>query len=101
MDRPAGQDQGIAGGVDGCTPRPGGGASGLARYLRAVEAVVRGPKGVAVTVAVFLLAGAVGGRTGIAIAGTYLLFLGSYCVWSFAVCGRVMRRRRVCPGWTQ
>lgn len=81
----------------GCAAPRGG--AGLGRYLRLVGAVVRGPLGVALIVAVFLGAGALGGRAGLALAGTYLVFLGSYCVLNFWHC-----RETHCvvtgPGWT-
>lgn len=60
---------------------------------------VRGPRGVVLVVVVFLGAGALGGRPGLAVAGTYLLFLGSYCVLNLWRC-----RETHCvvtgPGWT-
>jgi hypothetical protein len=71
----------------------------LARYLRIVGAVVRGPVGLALIVAVFFVSSVIGGRAGLAIAGSYLLVLGSYCVLNFWHC-----RETHCvvtgPGWT-
>jgi hypothetical protein len=83
----------------GCAPPPGGAGAGLARYLRVVGALVRGPQGVAIIVAVFVGAGALGGRAGLALAGTYLVFLGTYCVLNFWHC-RETHCMVTGPGWT-
>jgi hypothetical protein len=60
---------------------------------------VRGVAGVAVTVALFAAAGAVGGRGGAAIAGAWMLAAGLYCLANFWHC-----REAHCvvtgPGWT-
>lgn len=73
--------------------------SGTERYLRLVQPVVRGCPGVVAAVAVFLAAGALGGRGGLALASGYLAFLGSYCLLNFRQC-RETHCAITGPGWT-
>ena len=61
--------------------------------------MVRGPLGVVLIVAVFFGAGALGGRAGLALASTYLVFLGSYCALNFWHC-RETHCAVTGPGWT-
>jgi hypothetical protein len=60
--------------------------------------VLRGPAGVAVAVASFAVAGAVGGRGGLAVATVYVTVIGVYCLLNFLHC-----RETHCgvtgPGW--
>ncbi|MGH9057468.1 MAG: hypothetical protein ACRDYY_16665 [Acidimicrobiales bacterium] len=56
------------------------------RYRRLTEPVVRGPIGIAVTVAVFLAASRVGSRDGLAIASAWILVSGLYCLANFWCC---------------
>jgi hypothetical protein len=63
MHGPGGLSHGVA------RSRLPGAASVAERYRRVAEPAVRGVAGVAVTVALFAAAGAVGGRGGAAIAG--------------------------------
>jgi hypothetical protein len=76
-----------------------GPASLAERYRLAAEPAVRGVTGVAVTVALFAAAGAVGGRGGAAIVGAWMLVAGLYCLANFWHC-----REAHCvvtgPGWT-
>jgi hypothetical protein len=76
-----------------------GSASVAERYRRAAEPWVRGMRGVAVTVVLFAVAGAVGGRGGAAIAGAWMLAAGLYCLANFRHCGETH-----CvvtgPGWS-
>ena len=58
----------------------------VARWLRPIEAVLRGPVDVAITIAVFVTAGALDGRAGLAVAGGWLLLSGLYCVLNFWLC---------------
>jgi hypothetical protein len=55
-------------------------------YLRLVEAVIRGPVDVVVTIAVFATALAVNGRAGVAVASTWVLVSGTYCLLNFWHC---------------
>ena len=73
--------------------------SGTERYLRLVHPVVRGCRGIAIAVAVFAAAGALGGRGGLALASGYLAFLGSYCLLNFRQC-RETHCAITGPGWT-
>lgn len=65
------------------------------RYLQVVGALARGPR----AIVLFVVAGALDRRAGLAVAGTYLLVLGSYCLVNFWQC-----RETHCvvtgPGWT-
>jgi hypothetical protein len=74
------------------------GAGVMERYRRAVEPAVRGVAGVVITVAFFAAAGAVGGRSGIAIASAWVAIAGTYCLANFWHC-----RETHCvvtgPGW--
>jgi hypothetical protein len=76
-----------------------GAASVTERYRRVAEPAVRGVAGVAVTVALFAAAGAVGGRGGAAIAGAWMLAAGLYCVANFWHC-REAHCAVTGPGWT-
>ena len=69
------------------------------RFLRLVHPVVRGCRGIAIAVAVFAAAGALGGRGGLALASGYLAFLGSYCLLNFRQC-RETHCAITGPGWT-
>ena len=73
-----------------CTPPPTARAGAwqrrVARWLRPVEIVLRGRVDVAIVIAVFVTAGAVGGRTGVAVAGVWLLLSGLYCLLNFWLC---------------
>jgi hypothetical protein len=54
-------------------------------YRRLVEPVIRGPLGIVVTVGVFLVAAAIEGRVGVAVAALWVLVSGTYCLansWS-------------------
>ena len=62
----------------------GGGV--VERYRRAVAPAVHGVAGVAVTVAFFAAAAAVGGRGGVAIASVWVAVAGSYCLANFWHC---------------
>src|SRR5258708_28711789 len=73
--------------------------SGTERYLRLVHPVVRGCRGIAIAVAVFAAAGALGGRGGLALASGYLAFLGTYCLLNFRQC-RETHCAITGPGWT-
>ena len=73
--------------------------SGTGRYLRLVDPVVRGCRGVVAAVAVFAAAGVLGGRGGLALASGYLVFLGSYCLLNFRQC-RETHCAITGPGWT-
>src|SRR5260370_31281724 len=79
--------------------QPGVRLSGTEGYLRLVRRVVRGCRGIAIAVAVFSAAGAVGGRGGLAVASGYLAFLGSYCLLNFRQC-RETHCAITGPGWT-
>jgi hypothetical protein len=76
-----------------------GAASVSERYRRAAEPWVRGMRGVAVTVALFAAAAAVGGRGGAAIAGAWMLAAGLYCLANFWHC-REAHCAVTGPGWT-
>ena len=69
------------------------------QYLRLVRPAARGCWGIVAAVAVFSAAGAIGGRGGLALASSYLAFVGSYCLLNFRQC-----RETHCvitgPGWT-
>ncbi len=54
--------------------------------MRVAGPVLRGPAGVAVAVASFAVAGAVGGRAGLAIASMYVTVIGVYCLLNFLRC---------------
>lgn len=58
----------------------------LSRYRRLLEPVVRGPLGIGVTVGVFLAAAGIGGSAGVAVAATWVLVSGTYCLTSFFCC---------------
>ena len=73
--------------------------SGTERYLRLVHPVVRGCRGIVAAVAVFSAAGAIGGGGGLALASSYLAFLGSYCLLNFRHC-RETHCAVTGPGWT-
>src|SRR5260221_14697062 len=73
--------------------------SGTERYLRVVHPAVRGCRGIVAAVAVFSAAGAIGGRGGLALASSYLAFLGSYCLLNFRQC-RETHCAITGPGWT-
>jgi hypothetical protein len=81
-----------------CASPPANGGV-LSGYLRAVEPLNRGPLGVGVFVAAFIAALAVGGRAGLLLASTWLLFVGTWCLGNFWQC-----RETHCgvtgPGWT-
>src|SRR5260370_7354538 len=79
--------------------QPGVRLSGTEGYLRLVHPVVRGCRGIAIGVAVFAAAGALGGRGGLALASGYLAFLGSYCLLNFRQC-RETHCAITGPGWT-
>jgi hypothetical protein len=74
----------------------GGGA--VERFRRAVEPAVRGVAGVAVTVALFAAAAAVGGRGGVAIASAWVAVAGGYCLANFWHC-RETHCAVTGPGW--
>ncbi|MGH3254292.1 MAG: hypothetical protein ACRDOU_02625 [Streptosporangiaceae bacterium] len=87
------QDQGSPGllpaGTAGCAAPPahGRGAIGVAaRYVRVTGPVLRGPAGVLIAVVFFAVAGAVGGRTGLAVASGYVAVIGTYCLLNFLHC---------------
>jgi hypothetical protein len=65
--------------------RPGTGRI-AARYVRFAGPVLRGPAGVAIAVASFAVAGAVGGRAGLAVASVYEAVIGTYCLLNFLHC---------------
>lgn len=72
-----------------CTPPPssGIGAGRVAgSYLRVTGPVLRGPAGVLVAVASFAAGAAAGGRAGLAIASTYVITIGLYCLLNFLRC---------------
>jgi hypothetical protein len=69
------------------------------RFRRAVEPAVRGVAGVAVTVAFFAAAAAVGGRGGVAVASAWVGIAGSYCLANFRHC-RETHCAVTGPGWT-
>ncbi|HEX9357237.1 MAG TPA: hypothetical protein VF933_25875 [Streptosporangiaceae bacterium] len=48
--------------------------------------VLRGPAGVLVAVMSFAVAGAVGGRAGLAVASGYVTVIGAYCLLNFLGC---------------
>ena len=75
------------------------GGSVMERFRRAVEPAVRGVAGVAVTVAFFAAAAAVGGRGGVAIASAWVAVAGSYCLANFWHC-RETHCAVTGPGWT-
>jgi hypothetical protein len=87
------QDQGSPGplpaGTAGCASQPalGRGADGVAAsYVRVTGPVLRGPAGVLIAVASFAVAGAVGGRAGLAVASGYVTVVGTYCLLNFLHC---------------
>lgn len=55
-------------------------------YVRVTGPVLRGPAGVAIAVACFAVAGAVGGRAGLAVASGYVTVIGTYCMLNFLHC---------------
>lgn len=71
----------------------------LERYRRAVEPAARGAAGVVVTVALFAVTAAVGGRAGVAVASVWVAMVGMYCLANFWHC-----QETHCvvtgPGWT-
>ena len=75
----------------------GGGV--IERYRRGAEPAVRGVAGVAVTVAFFAAAAAVGGRGGVAIASAWVAVAGAYCLANFWHC-RETHCAVTGPGWT-
>lgn len=102
---PRRQDQGspgaLAAGAVGCAklPASGRGGRGMAvRYVRLTGPVLRGRAGILIAVASFAVAGAVGGRAGLAIASGYVAVIGVYCLLNFLHC-----RETHCgvtgPGW--
>lgn len=73
----------------GCAvpPAHGRGAGRMAAgYVRGTGRVLRGPAGVAAAAASFAVAGAVGGRGGLAIASIYVTVNGIYCLLNFRQC---------------
>jgi hypothetical protein len=58
----------------------------VSRYRRVIEPIVRGPVGVIVTVGVFLVAAAIGGMPGVALAAAWVLVTGTYCLANFWCC---------------
>ncbi len=58
----------------------------LSRYRDLTAPVVRGWVGCVVTVAVFLGAAAIGGHPGVAVAATWVLVTGTYCLANFCCC---------------
>jgi len=75
------------------------GGSAMERFRRGAEPAVRGVAGVAVTVAFFAVAAAVGGRGGVAIASAWVAVAGSYCLANFWHC-RETHCAVTGPGWT-
>ena len=75
------------------------GSGVVERYRRAVEPAVRGVAGVALTVAFFAAAEAVGGRAGLAIASAWVMVAGTYCLANFWHC-RETHCAITGPGWT-
>jgi hypothetical protein len=69
------------------------------QYLRLVRPVARGCWGIVAAVAVFSAAGTIGGRGGLALASSYLAFVGSYCLLNFRQC-RETHCAITGPGWT-
>jgi hypothetical protein len=69
------------------------------QYLRLVRPAARGCWGIAAAVAVFSAAGAIGSRGGLALASSYLAFLGGYCLLNFRQC-RETHCAITGPGWT-
>ena len=67
--------------------------------MRLVRPVARGCWGIVAAVAVFSAAGAIGGRGGLALASSYLAFVGSYCLLNFRQC-RETHCAITGPGWT-
>jgi hypothetical protein len=68
-------------------PAHGRGAGRVtAGYVRVTAPALRGPAGVAVAVASFALAGAVGGRAGLAVGSGYVTVIGAYCLLNFLHC---------------
>jgi hypothetical protein len=57
-----------------------------ARYVSVTGPVLRGPAGVLIAVASFAVAGAVGGRAGLAVASGYVTVIGTYCLLNFLHC---------------
>ena len=57
-----------------------------AGYVRVTAPVLRGPAGVLVAVVSFAVAGAVGGRAGLAVASGYVTVIGAYCLLNFLHC---------------
>lgn len=57
-----------------------------ARFVSVTGPALRGPVGIAVAVASFLVAGAVGGRAGLAVASGYVTVTGLYCLMNFLHC---------------
>lgn len=89
---PADERAGRRGRMAGCAPPVAGrGAGGLvARCVRLVEHVTRGWIAVVLSVVFFSAASGVSqgvsGRGGVALAGVWVLFLGSYCALNFWHC---------------
>ena len=76
-------------GEAGCASPPahGQGAGRVAAgYVRVTAPVLRGPAGVLVAVVSFAVAGAVGGRAGLAVASGYVTVIGAYCLLNFLHC---------------
>ena len=79
----------LAGDGASCAPPPTrriGAGRVAGSYLRVTGPVLRGPAGVLVAVAFFAAGGAVGGRAGLAIASTYGIVIGVYCLLNFLRC---------------
>jgi hypothetical protein len=86
QDRVSGR---LTDGEAGCAlpPAQGRGAGRVAAgYVRVTAPVLRGPAGVLVAVASFVVAGAVGGRAGLAVASGYVTIIGAYCLLNFLHC---------------
>lgn len=58
----------------------------VSRYRRLLEPAVRGRPGIVVTVAVFLVGAAIGGRAGVGLAAVWVLVSGTYCLANFWCC---------------
>jgi hypothetical protein len=78
----------LSAGAAGCAPPADAGrARGMAvRYVRVAGPVLRGPAGVMVAIVSFAVAGAVGGRAGLAVASGYVAVIGVYCLLNFLHC---------------
>ncbi len=65
---------------------PVGRTGRVGAVLSVVDRATRGPVAVAVALGVFGLAGGLGGRVGVAVAGGYALFFGGYCLLNLWAC---------------